>query len=141
MIPENKDHYVAGSDFSINLNFKDGKKKFYDETIVMQQCRLPQDDGAWHVQRIGPMISTGGYGWWQIAYPDVGMFSEALKKYPEGIDVTRQIFMPVHKDGTRLSLPPIHTHHISHPPPAWRAPATQHEPHVPAEDWLWYRLT
>ena len=52
MIPENKHNYVPGSDFDLNLNFKDGGK-YLNRTIMMQRCRLPQaDGGAWHVQRV-----------------------------------------------------------------------------------------
>jgi hypothetical protein len=64
------------------------------------------------VQRVGPFVSTGGFDWWQIAYPDGGMLSEALAKHPEGVDVIRKIIIPVLRNGTRLGYPPLHTHHI-----------------------------
>jgi hypothetical protein len=94
------------------LNFKD-YEKYRKEQIMMKQCRLPMEDGgAWHVQRVGPFVSTGGYDWWSIAFPNVGLLEEALAKHPEGIEVIREAFTPVLKDGTRLGYPPIHTHHI-----------------------------
>lgn len=112
LIPENKHNYPSWSDFTIHLDF-DHAKEYAKETIMMQRCRIPEEDGgAWHVQRIGPFVSRGGYDWWQLAWPDLGMFSEALAKHPEGIDVTKQIFSPVTRNGTRLSYPPLHTHHV-----------------------------
>lgn len=112
MIPENRHNYVRGSTFANSLNFMD-KKSFYEEDIMMAECRIPEDDGgAWHVQRVGPFKSTGGYDWWQLGWSDAGAFSEALEKHPEGIDVISTILLPVKKDGTRIGHPPVHIHHI-----------------------------
>lgn len=84
MIPQNKDNYVQGENLAKYLNFKDSKK-IYDGDINIHSCRVPtKDGGAWHVQRIGPFNSTGGYDWWSISYPDVGMFSEIIDRYPQG---------------------------------------------------------
>mmetsp|Transcript_8095 Transcript_8095/g.17702 ORF Transcript_8095/g.17702 Transcript_8095/m.17702 type:complete len:616 (+) Transcript_8095:936-2783(+) len=110
LVPENKDNYVGGQ-FS-TLNQKDGGQ-FTNHDLAMQTCRIPmQDEGAWHVQRLGPFISTGGYNWWTLAWDDVAMLSEGLKKYPEGIDVEQYMFTPVLKNGERLNYPPIHSHHV-----------------------------
>lgn len=64
------------------------------------------EDGAWHVQRVGPFLSDGGYDWWQLGWSDVGMLKEVLAKFPEGIDITSTIMTPVLEDGTRLGFPP-----------------------------------
>jgi hypothetical protein len=112
MIPENRANYVRSGPFEKNLNFE-GKSKANHEDMMMHQCRVPKDDGStWHVQRVGPFTSTGGYDWWQLGWSDAGMLSEALRKHPEGIDVLNTILVPVLEDGTRLSHPPIHIHHI-----------------------------
>mmetsp|Transcript_4367 Transcript_4367/g.7164 ORF Transcript_4367/g.7164 Transcript_4367/m.7164 type:complete len:656 (+) Transcript_4367:183-2150(+) len=111
LVPENKDNYYSGTPFAA-LNKEDGKK-YVNKEIKMHTCRVPQDDGgAWHVQRVGPLISRGGYDWWQVAWDNLGMLDEIFAKHPKGIDMTKFIISPVKKDGTRLGYPPIHIHHI-----------------------------
>ena len=79
----------------------------------MQSCKIPQEDGgSWHVQRVGPFVSTGGYDWWQIGWSDAGMLSDALRQHPEGVDVVGYALTPVTEDGTRIGHPPVHIHHI-----------------------------
>lgn len=112
MVPENKQNYVRTERFVQTLNFVD-KNRVSIDIMTMQECRLPQDDGgAWHVQRVGPFNSTGGYDWWQIGWSDAGMLSEALALHPEGVDVVNTVLVPVLEDGTRLGHPPVHIHHI-----------------------------
>lgn len=42
-------------------------------------CEEGEEDGsAWHVQRIGPLTSMGGYDWWQMSASDVGNLSQVL---------------------------------------------------------------
>ena len=53
MIPENKNNYVPNSYFDLKLDKENGKKMFSNKTILIQSCKVPQDDGgAWHVQRV-----------------------------------------------------------------------------------------
>mmetsp|Transcript_29169 Transcript_29169/g.62841 ORF Transcript_29169/g.62841 Transcript_29169/m.62841 type:complete len:651 (+) Transcript_29169:210-2162(+) len=108
MVPENRGNYIKGE--TLDTRLRDGRV-FTNNTVMMKICRIAADGGAWHVQRVGPFTSTGGYDWWSIGFPDVGLLSEALEKHPEGVDITRNAFNPILADGTRLSYPPIHTHH------------------------------
>mmetsp|Transcript_24699 Transcript_24699/g.54865 ORF Transcript_24699/g.54865 Transcript_24699/m.54865 type:complete len:263 (+) Transcript_24699:221-1009(+) len=108
MVPENRGNYIKGE--TLDTRLRDGRV-FTNNTVMMKICRIAADGGAWHVQRVGPFTSTGGYDWWSIGFPDVGLLSEALEKHPEGVDITRNAFNTILADGTRLSYPPIHTHH------------------------------
>ena len=39
--------------------------------------RLP-DGGVWHVRRVGPFVSRGGFDWWQMQARDVFGLREVL---------------------------------------------------------------
>jgi hypothetical protein len=99
----------------------DAKKK-----IQLGECQVPQaDGGAWHVQRVGPFVSNGGYDWWQVGWRDIFRLSEVLKKHPEGIYYTTTFSAGVDPTGKPLSLPPIHLHHIHvNPQPSARKKLT-----------------
>mmetsp|Transcript_31784 Transcript_31784/g.53613 ORF Transcript_31784/g.53613 Transcript_31784/m.53613 type:complete len:675 (+) Transcript_31784:9-2033(+) len=112
LIPENHEYYSPGSQNQLKLRL-DKHKKYQEKPFMFSRCRLANEDGTtWHVTRVGPFKSVGGYDWWQISYPDVGLISEALAKHPEGVDMLRNILVSTDKDGNRLAYPPIHTHHI-----------------------------
>jgi hypothetical protein len=86
----------------------DQKKK-----IQIGECAVPQSDGgAWHVQRVGPFVSNGGYDWWQVAWRDMFRLSEVFKTHPEGIYYTTTFSAGVAPSGEPLSYPPVHIHHI-----------------------------
>lgn len=122
MIPENKRNYVRGVPFEKLKTKHDndhGKNPLTvnGETVMMHQCKVPMPEseggGAWHVQRVGPFTSTGGYDWWQIGWSDAGMISEVIEKqHPEGVDIESAILVPVDESGQRIGHPPIHIHHI-----------------------------
>ena len=119
MIPENKHTYVRGTPWTTKLKDKgdpEAKEQLGAEPMMMQQCRVPVSEadggGAWHVQRVGPFVSTGGYDWWQIGWSDAGGLKEVIDKHPEGVDIEASILIPVDEDGKRIGHPPVHIHHI-----------------------------
>lgn len=76
-------------------------------------CEAENDDGSrWTVNRIGPFVTTGGYDWVQVGWEDIWGLEEKLKAYKDGIFVTAQYSAAVTRDGSPLSHPPIHIHHI-----------------------------
>eukprot|EP00968_Pinguiococcus_pyrenoidosus_P022342 scaffold3153_cov243-Pinguiococcus_pyrenoidosus.AAC.2 len=114
LIPENKDHYAR--DNPLLRNAVHGKKDevLDGEDITISRCKIetPEDGGAWHIQRVGPFLSTGGYDWWQIGWSDGCFMTEALERHPEGVDVDKTILVPVTEEGERIGHPPVHIHHI-----------------------------
>jgi len=113
LVPENRAYYAKGSEYAKLLNFRTKVEEKIDD-LMMHKCTIEHDDrkGGWIVQRIGPFTSRGGYDWWQFGWSNVGQFHELLKSFPDGIDIVNSIITPVHENGTRLGLPPIHVHHI-----------------------------
>jgi len=114
LIPENKEHYHDPHPYKSSLYFDRKEEIIPGEEVVIRNCILPtpRDGGAWHVQKMGPFISTGGYDWWQFAWSDLANLSEVYKKHPEGVDVDVSSMIPVTEAGARLGYPPIHVHHI-----------------------------
>lgn len=122
MVPENKKSYIRGDKHDKYMDFERKveimkERGGADEHISMHKCRIDTSDkdpdgGMWHVQRVGPFYSTGNYDWWQIGWQDAGFMSEALAKYPHGIDVDRSVMAPTDENGNLIGHPPIHIHHI-----------------------------
>jgi hypothetical protein len=108
-IPENKDLYSNGSPWGPKFDFPSKKK-----TVSASSCRIPNIDKIhqWEITRIGPFRTTGGYDWTQIGWDNLWGISDLLETYPEGILLLRQYLSPVLKDGTRVSHPPLHIHHM-----------------------------
>lgn len=76
-------------------------------------CETDNEDGShWTVNRVGPFVTTGGYDWVQVGWEDIWDLEEKLKAYPGGVFVTAQFSSAVTRDGTPLSHPPVHIHHI-----------------------------
>lgn len=108
MVPENHDLFPAYSPWS-----KMDASKTKPGTILGRTCDAEQDDGSvWTVTRLGPFRTTGCYDWTQVGWDNAFDMEEKLKKYPDGVFVVEQFSGPVTEDGTRLSHPPIHIHHI-----------------------------
>lgn len=86
--------------------------------ILMSECLFAEDEdgeeeiGGWRVQKFGPLVSTGGYDWFQLGWENLFRTDELLAEYPEGIFMTQQISTPITSRGERLGHPPIHTHHV-----------------------------
>jgi hypothetical protein len=119
MVPKRHWEYLRGELGSPGLNEsvkwemgKNGPLK-QKETIKLGECQIPQaDGGAFHIQRVGPFYSTGGYDWWQVGWRDTWRMSEVLKKHPEGVYYTTSFSGAVDQDGKILGYPPVHIHHI-----------------------------
>lgn len=108
-VPENKNQFSPGSPWGPNYDFHSTKKK----SMMASTCQIKeQDKSQWEVTRIGPMRTRGNYDWVQIGWDDIWGLSSILPNHPNGIYMIQQIMTPVLKNGTRLSNPPIHTHHI-----------------------------
>eukprot|EP00930_Biecheleria_cincta_P020400 TRINITY_DN15358_c0_g1_i2.p1 TRINITY_DN15358_c0_g1~~TRINITY_DN15358_c0_g1_i2.p1 ORF type:complete len:666 (+),score=35.24 TRINITY_DN15358_c0_g1_i2:83-2080(+) len=76
-------------------------------------CRIPQQDGGEYViQKVGPLVSTGNYDYWQFGWQDVWELQHVLKAHPKGIMFTESFIGAVDENGTVLGHPPIHIHHI-----------------------------
>jgi len=87
--------------------------KYQSSRIKLSECDIPTDDGgAYAIQRVGPLVSTGNYDYWQFGWQDVWRMSRALKRYPEGVMFTSSFSGPVDQTGKVLGHPPIHIHHI-----------------------------
>jgi hypothetical protein len=110
LIPENHHLFPTfGTPFHETLD----ATKVPPGTIRAATCETVNDDGTrWTVTRLGPFITTGGYDWTQVGWENLWDLSAKLKEYPEGIYAVEQFSGAVSKDGTRISNPPIHIHHI-----------------------------
>lgn len=83
------------------------------EGVTAARCSKAVGDGSsWSVTRIGPLVSVGGYDWWQFSWGDVfdfGAVVEArgavrlLETFSGGVDGG---------SGAALGFPPIHIHHV-----------------------------
>eukprot|EP00930_Biecheleria_cincta_P014509 TRINITY_DN12452_c0_g2_i1.p1 TRINITY_DN12452_c0_g2~~TRINITY_DN12452_c0_g2_i1.p1 ORF type:complete len:719 (-),score=100.77 TRINITY_DN12452_c0_g2_i1:58-2214(-) len=84
------------------------------EKIKLGECEIPQaDGGAWHVQRVGPLVSTGNYDFWQFGWTDLWRMSRVLKKHSKGVHFTGTLVAGIlNGTGEILGYPPIHSHHI-----------------------------
>eukprot|EP00602_Paraphysomonas_sp_CaronLab_P007625 CAMPEP_0185022866 /NCGR_PEP_ID=MMETSP1103-20130426/5566_1 /TAXON_ID=36769 /ORGANISM="Paraphysomonas bandaiensis, Strain Caron Lab Isolate" /LENGTH=649 /DNA_ID=CAMNT_0027555137 /DNA_START=113 /DNA_END=2062 /DNA_ORIENTATION=- len=110
-VPENKGFYAKASPWGNEgkYNFRSTPKK----SMKASECHLYNEDGStWAVTRVGPMHTNGGYDWLQLGWDDLFGFSAVLKDHPDGIYIVEQYMSPVLEDGTRLSNPPIHVHHM-----------------------------
>lgn len=129
MIPERNFEYFQGTNSLFTAKAKgsmyklaSGLKKWQPgkngpvaarERIYLGECEVPQPDGgAYIVQKVGPLVSTGNYDYWQFGWPDIFRLSRALGKHPDGIMFTSSFSGPVDPSGKVLGHPPIHIHHI-----------------------------
>lgn len=64
------------------------------------------------MNRIGPIVTTGGYDWLQIGWDDIWGLKDSIAQYPEGVYIVEQIISPVWANGTMINHPPIHIHHM-----------------------------
>eukprot|EP00959_Pyramimonas_sp_CCMP1952_P424160 8884330-Pyramimonas_sp.AAC.2 len=74
--------------------------------------RTPEDmpGYTWSIFRVGPFVSRGGYDWHDGFGDNLGNLDRHTKDGP--IFVNAYHIAPVLEDGTSLSLPPIHPHHL-----------------------------
>jgi len=83
------------------------------ESIKLGECSIPQPDGGGYIiQRVGPLVSTGSYDYWQFGWKDVWRTSRLLHEVPGGIAFTSAFSGPVDPSGFVIGHPPIHIHHI-----------------------------
>ena len=75
-------------------------------------CELPQSDGStWHIQRVGPFVSTGGYDWWQMQAEDAFALRRAIAAHGS-VGCLEYYMGPISGDGNGMGYPPLHPHHI-----------------------------
>lgn len=102
LTPHSHHLYAAYTKYSTSLRTVDGG-------VGYAFCSVDADsDSRWHVQRIGPFLSKGGYDWWQMAAHDVLNMSAA--SLPACLLESALGVVDLH--GTPLSYPPFHIHHI-----------------------------
>lgn len=90
----------------------------YDATPLGERARLKVrecsvfdgEDARWIVQRIGPLVSTGGDMTSFVSWNDPGHVEAEI---PEGgvLHLSGYVARPVQADGTPIPYPPIHQHH------------------------------
>ena len=70
--------------------------------------------GTWHVQRVGPFVSEGGYDWWQMGWDNLAQLREVKERTPPGMDLMVDAHWtgPVDAAGKVVHHPPIHLHHV-----------------------------
>jgi len=78
--------------------------------VKIGKCTQDFEDGRWHVHRVGPFTTTGGFSWTQLDFWDVGDFEALLKERP-WLSVARVFNGPVDATlGQRMKLHEHHTH-------------------------------
>ena len=78
--------------------------------VKIGKCTQDFEDGRWHVHRVGPFTTTGGFSWTQLDFWDVGDFEALLKERPR-LSVARVFNGPVDATlGQRMKLHEHHTH-------------------------------
>lgn len=108
-VPENNYLFPASTPHKKHLD----PTKAKPGSMLGRTCETKNDDNSqWSVTRVGPFFTTGGYDWVQVGWDNVFDLEKILKNHPEGIFVLEQFSGAVSSDGTRLSNPPIHIHHI-----------------------------
>lgn len=117
MIPERHFEYFgkAGELYTGLKQWTPGKNgpKAQTRRIRLASCDIPQSDGgAFSIQQVGPLVSTGNYDYWQFGWADIWYLSRALKDHPDGIMFTLSFSGPVDANMRVLGHPPIHIHHI-----------------------------
>jgi len=100
------------------VDFKDAAEKHRlvpGETgsLLVGECTAPSSrGGTWHVQRVGPLTSVGGYDWHAGSWIDPGFVSGAIAKGGGVAGVLAHFTGAVDATGSHaLSYPPIHQHH------------------------------
>jgi hypothetical protein len=99
-----------------------------NESIRMDQCSTatsfsPSRGSRWHIFRIGPMTSTGGYDWHTIASDDDPLSMRATLTDHGRMWITSFDMSPLDVNMSLLALPPIHIHH-SHLGARWNSSKT-----------------
>jgi len=97
--------------------------KYQTERIRLGECSISQPDGGGYIiQRVGPLVSTGNYDYWQFGWHDVWHTSRLLKEIKGGIAFSSSFSGPVDPEGMAIGHPPIHIHHIHISPEPGVAP-------------------
>eukprot|EP00933_Yihiella_yeosuensis_P052643 TRINITY_DN50742_c0_g1_i1.p1 TRINITY_DN50742_c0_g1~~TRINITY_DN50742_c0_g1_i1.p1 ORF type:complete len:506 (+),score=65.65 TRINITY_DN50742_c0_g1_i1:84-1601(+) len=94
----------------VHIASADGRPKF-------KSCQVEAEEGVWHVNRVGPFRSRGGYDWWEIAWADAFHLSSLIEKGPPSI--TAHYIGMVDDSGNAIGYPPIHNHHTQTTQGAW----------------------
>jgi len=110
LIPENRDLYMPRSPWGNKFDFQTAPEK----SIMASFCSIEDsDEGShWEVTRLGPFTTTGGYDWLQVGWDDIFGLGKVLEGHPEGVFLVEQFMSPVFENGSMISYPPIHIHHM-----------------------------
>jgi hypothetical protein len=109
-IPENKELYSRYGFWGRRYDYN----TFPPKQIKAATCQIDNtiDNSKWDITRIGPFRTTGNYDWLQLGWDNLWDTKALLKKHNNGIYIIGQFFSPVYENGTRISFPPIHIHHM-----------------------------
>lgn len=85
-----------------------------DSRLKSGFCATATGSGTWHLQRVGPFVSVGGYDWWQMGWDDVAYLRAAKQAAPPGHDLVIDAHWtgPVDGGGVVVHHPPLHLHHV-----------------------------
>ncbi|EGB03132.1 hypothetical protein AURANDRAFT_68273 [Aureococcus anophagefferens] len=108
LVPENDGLYPFESKLKSGSHYNNfGKKPMFST------CELGSESGStWSTEKLGPLLSTGGYDWWQIGWADVFELRSKLIDRNDGILIHANSIVVTDAVGRPLSYPPIHVHHI-----------------------------
>ena len=75
--------------------------------LHVDACSRSLADGSrWNLERVGPIVSSGGYDWWQLAWQDAlrdgSTYESMVAHWVGAIDAV----------GSPVLLPPVHLHHV-----------------------------
>ena len=94
--------------------------------LMVGECvhNMP-DGGAWHMQRVGPLISRGGYDWHAISWTDVGHISQEITAHGGVVGIAAHFTGPVDSTGSAAIDYPLGT---ARPQPVRRPPSCHRGP-------------
>ena len=91
-----------------------------DDGLEYHECRHPVEGEAeappslrssWHVQRVGPLRSSGGYDWWQLSGRDVAMLASEVRAR-SAVFLVESFIGAIDGSGAPIAYPPLHLHHV-----------------------------
>lgn len=86
----------------------EGEDMLVNGTVHAVRCVGAQTDrGMWHIERLGPFVSRGGYDWWQFGGDDLFGLSEVLAS---GVRLGFNAHWSgcIDRLGNPIGLPPLH---------------------------------
>eukprot|EP00966_Prymnesium_polylepis_P092233 2135471-Prymnesium_polylepis.2 len=109
LIPEAGGSLPLGSPFK--LSKEASRSPLGGGRLDVCECTTKVSHGKWFTQRVGPLLSTGGYDWWQFSWDNFANLREELE-FGDVFEMDAHILTPTDAAGNILGHPPIHIHHV-----------------------------